>query len=361
MWGWGTPNGSITIEITGDNIVTVDPNDIDGDGIPNGEDNDVDGDGILNGDDPDVDGDGTPNGEDNDVDGDGVTNGNDDDIDGDGYTNGNDDDIDGDGFDNQTDEDTDGDGILNGDGDLDIDGDGIENNLDPDMDGDGIPNDQDTDDDGDGINDDVDTDDDGDGVDDDSTIDHDDDVPAINALKEVVINNHTDLTNMLQGFEATVEAGFADVHNDLENVQVNLDNITTLLTQIKNNTAELNGGSTFNQDGSLDLPDIAFDDNFGEFTEAYTDEQKKDKATISQFAFLNEKLGNLLAVQPGETQKFEVTLVGVAPGFTENPYIIISQDSATSPYIQFSRMCFSIVLYIVGLFWWTHIIMGYFA
>jgi hypothetical protein len=166
----------------------------------------------------------------------------------------------------------------------------------------------------------------------DGSFDSDDDVPAIHELTDIVDDN-------------------------FDTVLTGMDLIISLLEQIKNNTSD----GSFEGDDTT-LPDYDFDTDWGEFTVPYTDEEKKEKATITQFTFLNDKFAELLAVQPGEAYKFEVDMVAILPGsFNENPYIIISQNDATSIYIAAIRMFFSLILYIVGLFWWTRIIMGYFA
>lgn len=197
--------------------------------------------------------------------------------------------------------------------------------------------------------------------------DSDDDVPAINSLKDAVELFNSDFDAKMNGvydrldyiedfFAPIVQNGFDQVHNEFDTVLTGMDLIITLLEHIKNNTSS----SSFSGDDTA-LPDYEFNTDWGEFTVPYTDEEKKAKATIPQFTFLNDKFSELLAVQPGEAYKFEVTLVGAIPGVTENPYIIISQNEVTSPYITSFRMFFSVILYIVGLFWWTKIIMGYFA
>jgi hypothetical protein len=109
----------------------------------------------------------------------------------------------------------------------------------------------------------------------------------------------------------------------------------------------------------LDLPVYEFDTDFGDFTEAYSSTEISAKTKVSQFDFVETKLNGLLAVQSDDLI-ISVPLAGYF-GFTENPSLNLTQDSNIRPFIDGLRTFWAIVIYIIGCYWWTTIIMGFFV
>jgi hypothetical protein len=186
-----------------------------------------------------------------------------------------------------------------------------------------------------------------------------------NALESIGVNissigNKLDTVNgNLVLIDDDMNTGFTNVKTSLDSIDDNIvdgfDDVTSLLTQIRD---KMDSNPTIAPD-DLDLPVYEFDTDFGDFTEAYSSTEISAKTKVSQFDFVETKLNGLLAVQSDDLI-ISVPLAGYF-GFTENPSLNLTQDSNIRPFIDGLRTFWAIVIYIIGCYWWTTIIMGFFV